>query len=1018
MRGNLGQCLYNFGNKGVHIEDKNCSCSYCNLFHPAPQLKKSEDGKINTMNISGRVIVDIHYANYKTFTTNDFFNLDLILIQCNYTDYQDFLSSIANSELLVQPFFNSKFSYYTIFMYDGIESLHNLPTLLSQTNYHSNKITLANIESRHAPLIKNQFWKINFTTPVNIRQGNYIMKELDIDACFQTLIRRLYQLVYFYIQDSGELMVYREPVLNSKSETILKYNTFHQNSNKKNKDYQLKGCSGSIYCKVPENEKIYWLLAMYTHIGIHTGHGLGKIDIEGLYTPILSKVYRLDTIQVNIDELNLNLNNVEMQEDIMRYAYFPQSYQELEIHKNENESRKIQLMQPIDKVYQKTMVMYFEDKLDANFLPQSYGFRKGKSSAKAIRQAIHIIKNETQYTHVVQCDIDAFFDSIPIDELLKRWHEYHKDIAITYYTRLWIINGMIQQGLWSENEQGLPQGSPISPLLSNFYFHPIDLYIEKEISPKFIRYADDILLFFESEERAKYGLIQLIKRLDKSKLKLNEEYKILPIRESIHYLGIALVNGEPHLSHEKTNRIIQKLKRTKLFWGKTLHRKFEESIEGIESYYKQLIHKDELILLDNALQDMYLESTTAWKQDWRGLKVKEIKELLAQLPYISEYYSKNKLKYHRELYLKLSSTAHKVSQIEFHTKQKRDYRLEQKNSRELIIKDRGVLLGLSKDKITVKQKDKATLYIRLVDISNITILSSGVSISSHLIDAATSSGIDIQFLKPDGNIQAAITASYTPDSTIALRQIITSNDPEEIHKISQWIVINKIENQRKLIKYLSKYHKKNKSTSSLHFESYLAKSIELIGQIKSLPILQDESPKNNRIMLIEARAATLYWDIFRIYLGQYAIEFPERQTRYAEHSINQMLNYGYGILYTRVQKQIAYSKLMPQLSYLHAIQDAKPSLSWDLIEQYRSWLVDRVVLTYLIQGRYQQQHEGKLDDKTREQLTEKLLQVYQSYNLYDGINDRLEHIMRLQLQNFKKYILGESKKIKFFSPKW
>src|SRR5207248_5647050 len=125
-------------------------------------------------------------------------------------------------------------------------------------------------------------------------------------------------------------------------------------------------------------------------------------------------------------------------------------------------------------------------------------------------------------------------------------------------------------------------------------------------------------------------------------------------------------------------------------------------------------------------------------------------------------------------------------------------------------------------------------------------------------------------------------------------------------------------------------------------------------------------------MNLEARGARHYWDATRA-LVRSDLDWASRQTRGAQDLVNQCLNYGYGILYAQVERAILLAGLDPYAGYLHEDRPGKPSLVLDLIEEFRSYAVDRCVFALLNQRvPLAQDDHGRLDDATRSMLAKRV----------------------------------------------
>jgi RNA-directed DNA polymerase len=154
-------------------------------------------------------------------------------------------------------------------------------------------------------------------------------------------------------------------------------------------------------------------------------------------------------------------------------------------------------------VVQAAMRLVIEPIFEIRFRPHSYGFRPNRGCKDALREVERLLK--AGYTHVVDADLKAYFDSIPHAGLMGEVGRYIADGRLLDLTERFLGQDILE-GLsrWSP-EQGTPQGAVISPLLANLYFHPVDEAMEAA-GFQMIRYADDFVIMCRDESEASNAL--------------------------------------------------------------------------------------------------------------------------------------------------------------------------------------------------------------------------------------------------------------------------------------------------------------------------------------------------------------------------------------------------------------------------------------------------------------------------------------------------------------------------------
>lgn len=142
-----------------------------------------------------------------------------------------------------------------------------------------------------------------------------------------------------------------------------------------------------------------------------------------------------------------------------------------------------------------------------------------------------------------------------------------------------------------------------------------------------------------------------------------------------------------------------------------------------------------------------------------------------------------------------------------------------------------------------------------------------------------------------------------------------------------------------------------------------------------------------------------------------------REHKGADDLFNNLLNYGYSILYAKVWQAILGAKLNPFDSIIHVKRKGKPTLVYDLIEIFRSQVVDRVAISLIQKGHELQLKEGLLDDETRKILVSSIMERLARYEKYKGVETKMEAIIQKQAQLYAAAISGKDK-FKPYIAKW
>src|SRR6056297_710165 len=174
-----------------------------------------------------------------------------------------------------------------------------------------------------------------------------------------------------------------------------------------------------------------------------------------------------------------------------------------------------------DRIVQQAVVNVIQPKFEAEvFHKWSCGYRPGRGVQRALQIILWHI--ETGYNYVYDCDIKGFFDNIPHKKLMKILNKYVADGTVLDMIWKWLKAGYMEEGKYHDVSSGTPQGGVISPILANTYLNELDWVLE-EHGIRFVRYADDFLVFAKSEEDIKKA-IQIVKdKLDKLGLEISKQ---------------------------------------------------------------------------------------------------------------------------------------------------------------------------------------------------------------------------------------------------------------------------------------------------------------------------------------------------------------------------------------------------------------------------------------------------------------------------------------------------------------
>jgi group II intron reverse transcriptase/maturase len=247
----------------------------------------------------------------------------------------------------------------------------------------------------------------------------------------------------------------------------------------------------------------------------------------------------IDGMSVKDLEEYLSKNRETLINQIRNQTYIPQPIRGKDIPKGNGKVRTLGIPTVVDRMLQQAVLRIIMPHYEYMFSSYSYGFRPKRNTHQAVAKSLEYINSG--YQNIVEIDLKGFFDEVNHVVLLQLLYRKIKCKATMTLIRRWLRVPIEQNGKLVKRRKGVPQGSPISPLLSNIILHELDAYMEKQ-GMKFVRYADDFSIYCKTKSQAKFQGNEVYKYLrDKLKLPINRDKSGIRRPVNFQILGYGFV---------------------------------------------------------------------------------------------------------------------------------------------------------------------------------------------------------------------------------------------------------------------------------------------------------------------------------------------------------------------------------------------------------------------------------------------------------------------------------------------
>ena len=331
---------------------------------------------------------------------------------------------------------------------------------------------------------------------------------------------------------------------------------------------------------------------------------------------------------MSVDELLTFLkdNQKKLVQKLRDGKYKPNPVRRVEIPKEtKGETRKLGVPTVVDRVFQQAITQVLSPIYEEQFSENSYGFRPKRGAHDALKQCQQNVNDG--YVYVVDMDLEKFFDTVCQSKLIEVLSRTIKDGRVISLIHKYLNAGVISNGMFEKTNVGMPQGGPLSPLLSNIMLNELDKELERR-GHRFVRYADDCMIFCKSKKSAVRTLENIMPYIEgKLFLKVNREKTKVAHVSKVKYLGYSFYRYKGKCKLRVHSKSIAKMK-AKLKeltsrsngWGNEYRAlKLTQFIRGWVNYFAMADMKQLLRSTDEWLRRKI--RAIYWKQ-WKEIKTR------------------------------------------------------------------------------------------------------------------------------------------------------------------------------------------------------------------------------------------------------------------------------------------------------------------------------------------------------------------------------------------------------------
>ena len=601
-------------------------------------------------------------------------------------------------------------------------------------------------------------------------------------------------------------------------------------------------------------------------------------------------------------ELALEQNLTSLANEVRYGTYRPLPLLRVEIDKPSGGKRPLSIPTIRDRGLQTAISLVLTPAFEEEFESVSFAYRRGRS----VKQAVNLIERlrDKGFQWVVDADIRRYFDEVDHQLLMAEVKKLITDVGILKLIQQWLDAVIVDGNQRYRLIKGIPQGSPLSPLLANLYLDHLDEML-LDNNYRLVRYADDFIVLCKSAEKANDALELTQAVLSDLRLSFNKrKTRVVDFNEGFHFLGVQFIRSLAIKSKEQTPQTFFKV------------------AEEIESHPAEATPEPALIKLQTIKGEV--PEPTNWYS--YALPAGTVYTSAANMreAFLASGIVAGQLPSEQEPEVVLSPPELDDATDSTEVSENNDPRLKT-----LYLMEHGSVLGKEYERFVVKKKGLVVKEIPAIHVDQIMVFGNS-QLTTQVMQFCLQQRIPIYLLSGKGRYYGMVDSFDTEPVLLHREQFLRAADPVFCLNLSKGLIVGKISNSRLVLKR----HARHRDAPELE------KAAEQLSQVlKQL----DAATTLDQLRGYEGNAARVYFQAIAASVST-KWGFTRRVKQPPTDPINSLFSYGYTLLFYNVYTFLRSRGLNPHVGYLHPMRMGHPALASDVMEEFRSIVVDAVIL--------------------------------------------------------------------------